>query len=82
MNRLLKSGLGVAVLVVAATQYSPGRYNIIPVSVLVCAGLSTTIRSDILLDKVLVKEVGFRKRICRDTIIATYRGLNWKINEN
>jgi hypothetical protein len=67
---LLKSGIGVSVLVVGAIHHSPGGCETRPIGVTVCAGLSISMWSDGPLDEVWLNEVGFGKTICRGTMVG------------
>jgi hypothetical protein len=61
---LLKSGIGVSVLVVGATHYSPGGRETLPVHIIVYAGLFLSIQETGSLAEVLVNEAGFSQTIC------------------
>jgi hypothetical protein len=57
-------------MVVGATPYPPGRGEIRPVRIIVCARLSICIWSDDSLNKVLGNEVGFDKTLYQGTMVG------------
>jgi hypothetical protein len=59
------SGIGLSVVVVGVTYYLPGGRQTLPVRIIVYAGLTISMQSDGLLDKVLINKVGFGKILCR-----------------